>query len=119
MMSEAPAWKCLPTAFSLLVVVLLVVLYVSPPVDLDFAWQIRTGEHIVRTGQLRPVDAFSYTIAGQKVPDFEWLYEVGLYGVWSAFGHGGLKLLRTLCVGLPLVLVGLRLRRENVPAHGI
>ena len=73
-MSEPPAWKSTPTAFSLLAIVLLAILYLSPPVDLDFAWQIRTGEQIVRTGQFRPVDPFTYTIAGQKVPDFEWLY---------------------------------------------
>src|SRR5262249_15841070 len=80
---------------------------------------IRTGEHIFHTGQLRPVDSFSYTIAGRPVPDFEWLYEVALYGVWSALGHGGLKLMRTLCVGVPLVIVVLRLPREGVPWYGI
>jgi hypothetical protein len=116
---DAHLFRRPPNAVSLLLITLLAAAYFSPPADLDFTWQIRTGEHIVRTGQLRPVDTFSYTIAGQKVPDFEWLYEVGLYGVWSVFGHGGLKLLRILCVGLPLLLVGLRLRRENVPAHGI
>jgi hypothetical protein len=118
-MSAPPAWKRPPNAVSLLFLALLAAAYLSPPADLDFTWQIRTGEHIVRTGQLRPVETFSYTIAGRKVPDFEWLYEVGLYGVWSLFGPGGLKLLRTLCVGVPLVLVGLRLRRASVPWYGI
>jgi hypothetical protein len=118
-MSEPPAWKRPPNAVSLLFVVLLAATYFSPPADLDFGWQIRTGEEVVRTGQLRPGDTFSYTMTGRKVPDFEWLYNVGLYGVWSAFGAGGLRLLRTLCVGVPLVMVGLRLRREGVPWYGI
>lgn len=118
-MPQPPAWNRPPNAVSLLFVVLLAATYLSPPADLDFAWQVRTGEQTVRTGELRPGDAFSYTMSGRKVPDFEWLYNVGLYGVWSAFGPGGLRLLRTLCVGGPLLLVGLRLRREGVPWYGI
>jgi hypothetical protein len=82
--------------------------------DLDFAWQIRTGERIVQTGSLRPPDAFTYTIAGQQVPDFEWLYEVILWAVWSVFGFGGLKLLKTILVLTPLLLVAWRLRTAGV-----
>src|SRR5262249_45481878 len=52
-MSEPRAWKRPPNAVSLLCLVLLAAAYFSPPADLDFTWQIRTGEHIVRTGQLR------------------------------------------------------------------
>jgi hypothetical protein len=118
-MSERPAWKPSPNALSLLFIALLAATYLSPPADLDFTWHIRTGEHIIRTGQLRPADPFSYTRAGREVLEFEWLYEVGLYGTWTVVGHGGLKLLRVLYVGVPLVIVGLRLRREDVPWYGI
>ncbi len=118
-MSEPRIWKRPPNVISVLFLLLLAAAYLSPPADLDFTWQIRTGEHIVRTRQLRTVDTFSYTIAGRQVPDFEWLYEVGLYGTWALLGHGGLKLLRVLCIGVPLVLVGLRLRREGLPWYGI
>jgi hypothetical protein len=118
-MPEPPAWKRPPNAVSLLCIVLLAAAYFSPPADLDFTWQIRTGEYIVHTGQLRINDPFSYTIAGRQVPDFEWLYEVGLYGTWSLLGHGGLKLLRVFCIGMPLVIVGRRLWREDVPWYGV
>jgi hypothetical protein len=93
--------------------------YFSAFGDLDFSWQVRTGERIVRTGELRPTDDFTYTIAGSRVPDFEWLYEVSLWGAWSVWGYGGLKLLRVVLVAAPLLLVGLRLRREGVAWHGI
>jgi hypothetical protein len=119
-MSERPPWRQLPNGLSVTLVVLLVgAIYLPPSGDLDFSWQIRTGEEIVRTGRLQPPESFSYTIAGRPVPDFEWLYEVILWAVWTGFGFGGLKLLKTLLVAATLVLVGLRLRREGVRWHGI
>jgi hypothetical protein len=119
--TASPTWTvpALPNVWSILVVTLLVANYFSPFADLDWTWQVRTGGHIVSTGDLRPADAFSYTIAGKDLPDFEWLYEATLYVVWSLFGHGGLKLLRTVLVAAPLLILGLRLRSERVAWHGI
>src|SRR5215470_5509385 len=68
-----------------------------PFADLDFTWQVRTGGEIVRSGNLRVEDSFTYTIDGKHLPDFEWLYEVVLWGVWTVSGYGGLHLLKTLC----------------------
>ena len=62
---------------------------------------------------------FSYTIHGELVHDFEWLYEVSIYYVWSVFGIGGLKFLKMVVIAIPLVLLGWRLKRENVRWHGI
>jgi hypothetical protein len=111
--------KKLPNLLSLLTIILAAANYFGSFADLDFAWQVRTGERIVETGVLQPPEAFSYTIGGTHVPDFEWLYEVILYLVWSGFGFGGLKFLRVLLVATPLILVGLRLKREGVRWHGI
>jgi hypothetical protein len=108
-----------PNVLSLFVIVLLAENYFSPFADLDFAWQVRTGEEIVRTGNLRVPDQFSYTIAGTVVPDFEWFYEVILYLTWHGFGFGGLKFLRVLLVSLPILLMALHLRRQGVRWHGI
>jgi hypothetical protein len=109
----------LPSLLTILLVILLVACYYAPFADLDFSWQIRTGASIFHTGQLRPPDSFTYTIAGQQVPDFEWLYEVILWAVWSAFGIGGLKFLRLLLVGATFVLLARRLCRDGVAPHGI
>jgi hypothetical protein len=111
--------KYLPNCFSLLLIVLLLTNYLVPFGDLDFTWQVRTGERILHTGQLRPTDAFTYTIYGQRVPEFEWLYEVILYCVWQATGLAGLKLLKSLLVAAPLLLLAWRLRREGIRWHGI
>ena len=51
-------WKW-PNLLSLLIIVLIAANYFGTFADLDFAWQIRTGERIVETGSLRPVDAFT------------------------------------------------------------
>ncbi|HEV3116168.1 MAG TPA: hypothetical protein VGY58_03895, partial [Gemmataceae bacterium] len=112
----SPGW---PNFFSLFLVVLLATNYFVPLADLDFTWQIRTGEQIVHTRQLRPVESFTYTIAGTAVPEFEGLYEVILWVVWSGFGFGGLKLLKTVLVMTPLLLLAMRLRKEGVRWHGI
>lgn len=93
--------------------------YFAPFADLDFAWQVRTGERIIQTGSLQPTEAFTYTIDGTAVPDFEWLYEVILYLAWSGFGIGGLKLLRVLLVGSTLLLLAWRLRCSGIRWHGI
>ncbi len=111
--------KKLPNFLSLLIFGLAGAIYFSPFGDLDFAWQIRTGERILQTRVLQPPEGFSYTIQGQHLPDFEWLYEVILYLVWSACGFGGLKLLRVVLVATPLLLLGLRLRRQGIRPHGI
>jgi hypothetical protein len=108
-----------PNALTLLAVVLVLVSYFSPFADLDFAWQVRTGERILATGTLRPSEAFTYTIAGQPIPDFEWLYEVILYGLWTTFGYGGLRLLKAVLVAAPLLVLAWRLRSSGVRPRGI
>jgi hypothetical protein len=106
------AW--LPNSTSLALIALLATNYFGSFADLDFTWQIRTGQRIVERGELRTPEAFSYTIPGANVPDFEWLYEVLLWFVWSGFGFGGLKLLKLIVIGVPLLIVALRLHGEGV-----
>jgi hypothetical protein len=119
MPASLPARLQWPSLLSLCAIALIAANYFNPFADLDYSWQVRTGERIVHTGTFRPPEAFTYTIAGRQVPDFEWLYEVILYGGWSAFGYGGLKLLRVVLVATPLLLLGRRLQREGVAWHGI
>jgi hypothetical protein len=118
-MPDRPFWKRPPNLFSAFLIVLLGVAYVPPFLDMDYGLLVRLGERIVRTGQLRPPESFSYTIAGADVPDFEWLFELIVWGLWSAFGYGGLKLLKVLLAGATLLLLALRLRREGLRWHGV
>jgi hypothetical protein len=114
-----PGYITWPNLFSILVVVLLAASYFGMMGDLDWAWQVRTGELIIETGSLRTPESFSYTINGAQVHDFEWLYEVTIYYVWSVFGIGGLKFLKMAAIATPLILLGWRLKREGVRWHGI
>ncbi len=118
-MTRDPRQTWLPDLFSIFCITLLAANYIAPLADLDFTWQIRTGAEIVHTGQLRPVESFSYTIAGRQVPEFEGLYEVLLWAMWTGVGFGGLKLLRTIFVVVPLLLLGARLQKEGVRWYGI
>ncbi|MCI0352972.1 MAG: hypothetical protein L0Z53_26420, partial [Acidobacteriales bacterium] len=108
-----------PNVLTLVLLTLILVNYFGVFADLDWTWQVRTGALIVDMGQLRTPETFSYTIAGTEVHDFEWLYEVILYFVWSLFGLGGLKFLKVLLVFTPLFLVGRQLKLEGVRWHGI
>jgi hypothetical protein len=126
MSAMTATWKTLlrpfaspPTVISLCLMALLAANYFGTFADLDFTWQIRTGERIVQSGHLRTEEAFSYTIPGKLLPDFEWLYEVTLWLVWSQFGYGGLKMLKLILVATPLIILAFRLRSAGVRTHGI
>lgn len=118
MLASAGRWT-LPNAMTGCIVLLLVIWCFGPFTDLDYTWQIRTGEQIVQVGELRTVDSFSYTIAGQRVPDFEWLYEVVLYLIWISLGCGGLKVLKLVLIVAPLLLVARHLHRQAVSRSGV
>ncbi len=114
------AWTdYLPNGFSIAVIALLAANYFSTFGDLDYTWQVRTGEVIVRTGDIQPADSFTYTFAGHRVPDYEWVWEVVLWFFWEHFGYGGLKLLKVLLVASTLLLMVWRLRLAGVRWHGI
>src|SRR5262245_58900262 len=107
----------LPNLITLALYALLGANYFGCLTDLDWSWQVRTGERIVTSGSLRTHDTFSYTLDGKLLHDFEWLWEVLLYGAWHWFGLGGLKLLRVLFVAAPLFLLGWRLKRDGLSWH--
>lgn len=119
MPSLSPRPFLFPNAMSVLLVVLVAVAYMAAMNDLDWTWQVRTGKQILDMQTLRTPDLFSYTIHGTLVHDFEWIYEVVLYLVWSVLGMGGLKLLKMIVIAVPLMILGLRLRSEGVRWHGI
>lgn len=108
-----------PNALTWLAFGLAVFIYLSPPADLDYCWQIRTGESILHHGEVPPRDRFSYTIADRRIPDHEWLYEVGLAIWFRLFGDPGLKLLRVVFFAAPLIVLAIQLHSRGVPRHGI
>src|SRR5260221_3558376 len=108
-----------PNAFSLIVLLVLGCVYLSSPGDLDYCWQVRTGERILDTGRVRQLDTFSYTIAGRELPDHEWLYEVLLALIWRGLGDAGMKLVRVALFAAPLAILAWQLHSRGVIKHGI
>src|SRR4051812_26244074 len=106
-----------PNAFTAIVLLVLVCIYLSPPSDLDFCWQVRTGERMLDTGEILQRDSFSYTIAGKELPDHEWLYEVVLALVYRGLGDPGMKLARVVLFATPLAILAWQLRSRGVRKH--
>jgi hypothetical protein len=96
---------------------LMAAMFFRPPGDLDYCWQVRHGERILASGQIRQPDTFSYTIAGKELPDHEWLYEVLLALVWKGTGDGGLKFVRVCLYIAPLLILARQLRQRGVPDY--
>ncbi len=84
------------------------------PVDFDYWWQRRTGQWIVENFAVPRTEFYSFTAAGHAYTDHEWLSQVLMYGVDSAFGYLALFVL-FVGLGIAAWFIGYRLLR----AHGI
>ncbi len=73
--------------------------------DLDFWWHAKSGELIVRTGEIPRHDVFSYTAAGREYIDHEWLFQVIQYATLAMFGAAGIALLKCLVIATTMLLV--------------
>jgi hypothetical protein len=85
----------------LLVLVFMLVLFagaVRSVTDPDFFWHLKTGQHIVDSGQIPHTDIFSTVFFGREWITHEWLSEVLMYSVYRALGLGGLILVFSLII---------------------
>ena len=67
--------------------------------DSDTGWHIRTGEWILKNGQIPATDLFSFTKFGQPWFAWEWLSDVSMAAVHSHLGLGGIVLVSLLILG--------------------
>lgn len=81
----------------------------------DVWWQLASGRWILAHEQIPRVDVFSLTCRGRRWIDFEWLYQVILYGSYRAAGLYGVTALKTLLIAAALGLVLKRLRQAGAP----
>lgn len=80
----------------------------------DYFWHLATGRWITEHRALPLMDPFG--VASARIPwiNGEWLFEAGLYAVYSIVGHTGVSILRALWVGALFTLVlFLASRRSN------
>ena len=73
--------------------------------DADLWGHVHCGQIMLRTGHLIHADIFSYTAAGRRWIDHEWLSEIIMALVYNALGVAGLKLLKLLCAGAIMTLL--------------
>ena len=80
-------------AFAVLFLALLFGMALNDP---DYFWHLKAGEYIATHLALPIGDPFSYTFQGKPWALHEWLFEAGLYGIFTLLGPTGIKLLTAL-----------------------
>ncbi len=53
----------------------------------DYWWHLRTGQLIAETAAVPTRDPFLYTTPGARWIDINWLYQLGIFGLYRAGGH--------------------------------
>jgi hypothetical protein len=99
-----PAWR-FALASALPASVLLVLLVASQRADPDLWGRISMGAVLFEAGHLPRSDDFSYTAAGARWVDHEWLSGVVFYALLRAVGEPGLQLFKYGMVAFALALV--------------
>jgi len=77
--------------------------------DDDFWWHLGNGKFICQQSSIPTSESFFYGFEDETLVNSNWLWDVKLYVLYSAFGAKGLTVLKVLAVmGLALVLLQLR-----------
>jgi hypothetical protein len=77
----------------------------TPRFDPDFWWHLRNGRLIMETGRVPHQDLFSFTAAGSRWIDHEWLTEVAMQALWLRGGPILLLVIASVLTTLVLLLV--------------
>ena len=101
--SGAPVRWLLPSIADLIFLALLGVLIFTPLsvrllADAGIGWHIRTGQAILASHALPRVDSFSTTMNGKPWLAWEWLYDLKIGGLDSAFGLNGVVWFTALAI---------------------
>ena len=83
----------------------------------DYWWLLRTGQLIAETGSVPKVDGYTFTVAGERWIDIHWLFQLGLWGLFSLGGHAAIVLGKLALIAAVLVLlapIGYRSQRPFV-----
>ncbi|MDI1300739.1 MAG: hypothetical protein PSX71_02430 [bacterium] len=86
------------------VAIFLSLLTLTPLIDPDYFWHLRTGQYLFEQGALPASDIFSYTRSGTPWVLHEWLFELLLYGIYSLLGGFGISLLVSVLATATLVI---------------
>ncbi len=101
--STGPVRWLLPSIADLIFLALVGVLVFTPLSvrllgDAGIGWHIRTGQNILASHAIPRVDSFSSTMNGRPWLAWEWLYDVMVGGLDSAFGLNGVVWFTALAI---------------------
>ena len=71
----------------------------------DYWWHLRTGQLMIETGSVPHADTYTYTAPGSPWIDIHWLFQLGLYGLYSAGGHTGVVIGKFVLAAVVLALL--------------
>ena len=71
----------------------------------DTFWHLKTGEWIMAHGAVPHADPFSATVNGKEWLDWEWLFQVGIYVLYSWGGFNALVVGKAIVVFLAGLVV--------------
>lgn len=84
----------------------------------DIPWHLATGDLILRTGSIPAVDVWSYTAGDHPWLNIEWLWDVVLSLVNSAFGTSGMYLFTCTLAALNIAVIGVSLKARGQVSDG-
>ena len=79
----------------------------------DTFWHLKTGEWIIAHGAVPRVDPFSATVSGKPWLDWEWLFQAGIYVVYSFGGFKALVVAKAVIVFLTGLVLFLACRQNG------
>src|SRR5689334_13813912 len=94
------------------VLIVVLALLIAPEQDPDFWWHLRIGQWMVDNSSLPSTDIFTFTVPAHVWTDHEYLTEILMYRVFSAFGLQTLIVMFGLLTWLGFWLIYLQVRRQ-------
>ncbi|HEX7507358.1 MAG TPA: hypothetical protein VF550_11345, partial [Polyangia bacterium] len=77
----------------------------GPISDGDIYWHLAAGREILQRRELLRVDPFTLSAAGRPWVDVHWLFQLGAYATYQAFGFLGLAIAKSLLVAMGAVIL--------------
>lgn len=92
--------------------VVVFVIALRPPLDVDTYWHLRSGEWEVAHRAVLRADVFSFTRAGAPWINHSWLSQIVLYGLYAALGDFGLALFTAVFGTAGMALIYRQMRAD-------
>ena len=77
----------------------------GPISDGDIYWHLAAGREILQRRELLRVDPFTLSAAGRPWVDVHWLFQLGAYATYLAFGFPGLAIAKSVLVAIGAVVL--------------